>query len=76
LNSGVSKAASDLREVNEILKMQQEHAQSQQPNLNSAEVNVTTANGSIVSGVKELEAAKKYRRGWYDDLHRYSIAHL
>jgi hypothetical protein len=75
-NAAVTGMVNDFREINEILQMQQQHAQSQQAGLDQTETNLQAANDSLDAGVQELGEARNLRRGWYClfYLHYYSFS--
>jgi methyl-accepting chemotaxis protein len=64
-NAALGQMTSDMREVNDILRMQNEHAQNQQAGLNKVEDNLQKAGDELDAGVQEMESARNLRRGWY-----------
>jgi len=61
-NSTVKTMVNDFKEINEILKTQQQYAQEQQVGLDTSEANVQNANDALDTAVDELGEARSLRR--------------
>jgi len=61
-NASVKSMVNDFKEINEILKTQQQYAQDQQVGLDQAATNLENTNDSLDVAVNELGEARALRR--------------